>query len=366
MSILTRAITRRDFLKRTATGVGGVVLAKYLGSGTSFAQPTADMSKVVVVKHDEATDGVKLINADNVQDMVDESIKQLTDQPSIADAWASLLPDFRKEHVVAIKVNCLEPSLPTHPQVVDAVITGLTAAGVPENNIIIYDRTNNELIAAGYEHNAGDTGVRCFGTDEEGWKTDRNNPTTIIGRRTWLSTILTRCDHLINAPVLKWHEFGIPTLSLKNHFGSITSPELLHGDFHSAIPTLNSLGVIRDKTRLIVTDALFGCWSKNSRPPNFAPNSLIVSRDPVAADTIGGEILKEARVNNGQGNPKNIIYIEKAVEMGLGTCDPEKIDLLEIKMEEFEEEIEEIVEENVGKAVKPANSYITQWGRVKQ
>jgi hypothetical protein len=86
----------------------------------------------------------------------------------------------------------------------------------------------------------------------------------------------------------------------------------------------------------------------------------------VAADTIGGEILKEARVNNGQGNPKNIIYIEKAAEMGLGTCDPEKIDLLEIKMEEFEEEIEEIPEENVGKAVEPANSYITQWGRVKQ
>ena len=84
------AITRRDFLKRTTIGVGGVVLAKYLGRGTSFAQPTADMSRVVVVKHDEATDGVKLINADNVQAMMDEAITQLTDQPSVADAWASL------------------------------------------------------------------------------------------------------------------------------------------------------------------------------------------------------------------------------------------------------------------------------------
>jgi hypothetical protein len=66
--------------------------------------------------------------------------------------------------------------------------------------------------------------------------------------------------------VLKWHEFGIPTLSLKNHFGSITGPELLHGDFSSAIPALNSLEAIKDKTRLIVTDALFGCWFENSRP----------------------------------------------------------------------------------------------------
>ncbi len=360
------AITRRDFLKRTATGVGGVMLSKYLGRGTSFAQPNADMSRVVVVKHSEATDGVKLINAINVQAMMDDSIKQLTDQPSVADAWNSLLPDFRKDHMVAIKVNCLEPSLPSHPQVVDTIVNGLTATGVPENNIIIYDRYNRELISAGYGHNAGDIGVRCFGTDEKGWGFDRDNPTSIVGRKTWLSTILTRCDHLINVPVLKWHEFGIPTLSLKNHFGSINSPAGFHGNFHSAIPALNSLEVIRDKTRLIVTDALFGCWFLNFRPPNFAPNSLVVARDPVAADLIGGEILKEERVKNGRGNPKNIIYIEKAAEMGLGTCDPEKIELLKIEMGGLEEEVGEMPEEGTGKAVEPANSHMTQWGGLKR
>jgi len=41
---------------------------------------------------------VKLINATNVQAMMDEAIGQLTDQTSVADAWNSLLPDFREDH----------------------------------------------------------------------------------------------------------------------------------------------------------------------------------------------------------------------------------------------------------------------------
>ena len=147
INVSTCAITRRDFLKRTASGVGGVVLAKYLGSGTSFAQPTADMSKVVVVKHSEATDGVKLIDATNVQAMMDEAIIQLTDQTFVADAWNSLLPDFREDHIVAIKVNCLVPATSSRPQVVDAIVNGLTAAGILENNIIVYDDIKDKLIS---------------------------------------------------------------------------------------------------------------------------------------------------------------------------------------------------------------------------
>ncbi|MFC1654646.1 DUF362 domain-containing protein, partial [Myxococcota bacterium] len=45
-----------------------------------------------------------------------------------------------------------------------------------------------------------------------------------------LSKILTdRIDHLINLPVLKNHTMAGVTLSLKNHFGSTTRPDSLHG-----------------------------------------------------------------------------------------------------------------------------------------
>ena len=49
--------------------------------------------------------------------------------------------------------------------------------------------------------------------------------------------------------------------------------------------------------------------------------------------------------------PKNLPLLELAAEMGLGTSDPEKMEVIRV---------------DLGlKAVEPADSYETQWGRVK-
>jgi uncharacterized protein (DUF362 family) len=363
------SITRRVFLKRAVSGVGGVMLAKSLGPNVSgLAQPPADMSRVVVVEHSEATDGVKVINPVNAQAMVDEAVKQLTGESSVADAWASLLPDFKEEHLVAIKVNAVYQAvlIPTHPVVVDAIVTGLLSAGVRENNIIIYDRRKQELTRVGYSYNAGDVGVRCLATDEKGWGYDRDNRVDILGQRESFSSILTRCDHLINVPVLKVmpEPFKV-TLSMKNHFGSVDNPQLFHNNFATACATLNSQEAITSKTRLIAIDALFGCCGSNifAQTPDCAPNSLIVSRDTVAADYIGTEMLNEQRAKR-NFQPKNMPLLGIAAEMGLGTNDPEKMEVLKVDLGPQKEEKEE-AEEEVGKAVEPADSYKTQWGRVK-
>lgn len=371
-------ITRRVFLKQTIGGIGGAMLVKSLGSRISLAQPSADMSRVVIVEHSKATDGVKTINDANVQVMMDESIKQLTDEPSVADAWASLLPGFEEDHMVAIKVNCTSSFLPTHPVVVDAIVNGLVAAGVRENNIIVYDVGTDWLLRSGYEYNKGDMGVQCFGTFkeirlsggilnantaviEEGWGPDWDHPVSILGKAIALSTIVVRCDHLINVPVLKAHSWSTAniTLSLKNQYGSVNDPPALHSNFAMACATLNSQAAIKDKTRLIVIDSLFGSWASHTGPPNFAPNSLIVSRDTVAADYVGAEMINEERARLNLG-PKSIRFLlDKATEMGLGTNDPEKIELVEMVLESKEEEPEE------EKAVNPRGSYRTQWGRMK-
>ncbi len=350
------SITRRVFLKRTISGVGGVVLAKSLGPNTSsLAQPPADMSRVVVVQHSQATDGVKVINPVNAQLMMDEAVKQLTGESSVADAWASLLPDFKEEHLVAIKVNAVWHAvlIPTHPVVVDAIVNGLLAAGVRENNIIIYDRRKQELTRVGYSYNASDAGVRCLATDEEGWGYDHDNRVDILGQKKSLSTILTRCDHLINVPVLKVvpEPFKV-TLSMKNHFGSVDNPELLHNNFAPGCAALNSQEAIRSKTRLIAIDALFGCCGSNTfaQTSDCAPNSLILSKDTVAVDYVGTEMLNEQRAKRNL-QPKDVPLLEMAAEMGLGTNDPEKMEVLKVDLGP--------------KSVEPADSYETQWGRVK-
>jgi len=366
------AITRRVFLKRTISSVGGIMLAKSFGPSVGLAQLPGDMSRVVVVEHSEATDGVKVINAANVQTMMDESIKQLTGEATVVDAWASLLPDFKKDHIVAIKVNCATGMLPTHPEVVDTIISGLTAAGVPENNIIVYDIVKWCLAPCGYKFNMTDVGVRYFAAmktenqEEDGWGPDRDKPVDILGRKIFLSTILTRCDHLINVPVLKGHGFGF-TLSLKNHFGSLAvHPNVLHNNINMAIAVLNDQEDIRDKTRLIVTDALFGCWRGNLLPPDFVANSLIVSTDPVATDYVGSEMINEERARLNMG-PRNMDFmLNKAAELGLGTNDPEKMELVKLELGAQEKPEEEEPEEEVKKAVNPARSYKTQWGNIKK
>ena len=214
--------------------------------------------------------------------------------------------------------------------------------------------------------------MRCIETNEKGWGYDWANAVTILGRKMALSSVVNRCDHLINVPVLKWVDWTpVPTLSLKNHYGSVSSPQSLHSNFATACATLNSLEAIKDRTRLIVTDALFGCWNHMLNPPNFAPNSLIVSRDPVAADYVGAQILEEERARHNQP-PGNVLFLDEAAEMGLGTNDPEKMELVNLELgapeepeEEEQEEVEEEPEEEAGKAVDPRHSYKTQWGAIK-
>lgn len=365
-------ITRRVFLKRAISSVGGVIIAGSVGSRLGMTQDqAANMSKVIIAKHQEATDGVRIINAANVQSMMDESIKEITGQASVADAWGSLLSDFREDHLVAVKVNAICAQLPTHPVLVDAITSGLIAAGVPDNNIIIFDalRTNGwkqRIINAGYTYNASDAGVRCIETNEKGWGYDWDNRVDIVGRKIALSSIVTRCDHLINVPVLKWLNWmPTSTLSLKNHYGTINAPNNLHGNFAEACATLNSQPDIRDKTRIVVIDALFGCSTGQLNPPNFAPNSLILSRDPVAADYIGTEMLSEERARLKLA-PQGVFYVDKAAEMGLGVGDPERIELVKMELGTPEgEEVEELEEEEAGQSVEPTDSYITQWGATK-
>jgi hypothetical protein len=56
-------ITKRSFVKRVIGWIGSITIIKSLNS-TSLAQQLEDKSKVVIVKHNEATDNVRNINAD--------------------------------------------------------------------------------------------------------------------------------------------------------------------------------------------------------------------------------------------------------------------------------------------------------------
>lgn len=318
-----RKISRREFIKASSLAGLGIAVGASLISKSARMTSADEKSKILIAQHPEATADMK-INPEIVKKIVDKGIMQYTGKDTVGSAWASVFPSLSPDDIVTLKVNCINRSLPSHPELVDAIVAGLILAGVKENNIIIWDRTNNELSRAGYKLNASDTGVRCFGTDENGWGYDKQ--VKIHDQEVRLSKILMKTTHLINVPVLKDHGMSGVTLSMKNHYGSVDNPGALHGGrCDPYIAHLNDVPEIKEKTRIIVLDALLGVFRGGpGGQPQFTYNSVIFGKDPVALDYVGWTIIKEERQKNGQDLvlPANIITANK---IGLGKSDQESI-----------------------------------------
>ena len=60
-------------------------------------------------------------------------------------------------------------------------------------------------------------------------------------------------------------------------------------------------------------------------------NRIFFSKDPVAMDRVGLDILEKKRIEQGLEHIRNIsTHIAACANMGLGTCDLSKIDLREL------------------------------------
>lgn len=281
-------------------------------------------SRVVAVRHAEACSGPDDIAADVVKQMLDAAIVGLTGIEDAQGAWRTL---FDPTERIAIKVNTIGRYTTTVP-LAYAVAEKLQAIGVVAENIVIFDRRTDELQRAGYTINEDGPGVRCQATR------DYREPREVAGTTQQLSDILLDCDALINLPLLKQHGFSGVSFAMKNHYGSINRPSSIHFD-HCApgIAGLNALPEIRDRTRLIIGDALRICpfnWDQA-----VVGNTLLMSFDPVAHDYVGMQILTSWLSANG-GNPAGVTgqaeHLATAAALGLGTDDPAHIDLRELTL----------------------------------
>jgi len=314
-------INRREFIKDISLmGLGLTFGANIANPKNALAQ---DMSRIVKATHEDATKGID-VNPKIAKQLVDSAIMQYSGQDSVADAWARIFPSFKPRDIIAIKVNCINSSLPSHTEVVDAIVYGLISAGVRENNIIVWDRTNHELIRSGYTHNAGENGVRYFGSDQRGWGYDRQ--ISVAEKNVRLAKIITDSAHIINVPVLKDHGMAGVTLGMKNHYGSVDNPGCLHGGgCDPYIAELNNALEIREKTRLTILDALLGIYVGGpGGAPQFAHNSIIVGQDPVAVDYNGWQIIKSEREKHGMTLPQPA-HVKTAAKLGLGINVSDKI-----------------------------------------
>jgi uncharacterized protein (DUF362 family) len=304
-----KEVSRRDFLKYVGVGALGLVARpRLLSAFERGLSPLAEASDVVQCFHEGATSGSD-INEEVVQMMVDESIMALARIRNVGEAWKTIFPGITDTSIIGIKVNCASPQTPTNPEVVRCICNGLAQmdVGTPfkRNNIIVWERTNSELAAAGFEKYTGDDPdtVRCFGSNEPGYGFDSGVTLDVNGSSQHPSVILSQTiDYLISTAVLKTHGTGVVTLNLKNHYGSVHNASGLqhYSGCSPAIPSLNQQ--IRDVItpnniqKLSFIDGLFGMYSGGpSGPPNFNPKLLLMSKDPVACDKQGQNVINVER-----------------------------------------------------------------------
>ncbi|MGQ9731904.1 MAG: DUF362 domain-containing protein [Candidatus Zipacnadales bacterium] len=314
---------RRRFLQTS-----GTLAARALGS--SLAVPQTERRSRIAAMHSAAVQPVaRKLNRDIVLKLLDRGICHTTGIDTADKAWQSL---FASDDVVAIKVNSSAgPSLSTSKVLVEALLERLAEVGIPPDQMAIYDRTDGMLAAAGFELNTG-KGVKCGGVEGH-WDPKVVRQGVFQGQ---LPVILNYCSAIVNVPILKDAPGAGITISMKNHFGTISNPSQCHGNgCDPYIADVNALPAIRNKQRLIICDATTACYEGGpAADPRYIwhPNTLLIGTDCVALDTIGLMIIDEKRVQQGLPtlaavgrNPKQLA---SAAARGLGTNELDKIDLL--------------------------------------
>lgn len=287
------------------------------------------MSKVIVIKKP----GIQKFGHNEYLAMLESGFRTLFD----SDKYLIALKQNLSGGPVGMKTNCLARKLNSTPPALCGVLGDLlTKSGIDENNIIVWERTNRELKDAGYELNASSFGRRCLGTDSNalGYGSKFYNSGDVNSLVTSILTTLIK--HNINLPVLKDHSLAGLSAGLKNMYGAIHNPNKYHDNNCDPFAAqIFNLQPIKDTNRMTIIDATKAQYNGG---PGFDSRylelygGLIISTDPVAADTIALEILEHIRQKNKlptleqAGRP--VKYLKSANKLGLGECDRSKIELI--------------------------------------
>lgn len=306
-------------------------------------------AQIVCVENLGATSNYQA-NAEVVQVMVDCGLTNFTGRPDINAAWRSLVAT---QDVVGIKVFS-EPGLTgTRPAVVAAVVLGLLHAGVPPTHVIIWDKYEKNLRAAGFFKLAAQLGVRAAGSADTGWDPatfyrpdtavignliwgdlEFGQTNGVVGRNSFVSKLVSRqITKIISiAPLLNQPDVGVCGHLYSLTLGSVDNTRRFEGDANrlaTAVPEIYALPILGDRVVLNITDALIGQYEGGARSLlhySTVLDQLWFSHDPVALDVWSIKELDLERRKIGAPELKpNLELYANANLLQLGESSLEKI-----------------------------------------
>jgi hypothetical protein len=321
-----RGISRREFLKRTGSAVGFLLLCRYFGIEEMFAQAAG--SRVVVVNDDQSTtwDGSTYwygsdtyVNQARLDDMIKEGVKFLTGQSTEIAAWNQIIPTYNSGTKIAIKMNennggsggnVIDPL----PQLLKALVKSLTTRGIAESDIWFVEPSigiDERVARPVKEAYPGITFYGASGTpysspctynsSDPSLMIDHGHPSINSSR---LPDQIGSSTYLIHMPILKAHGFAGITLTYKNLIGLFQRSTIPKFHDHLFDTTDNPLveifanSHVGGKTCLIIGDGIYGNWQNNfTAPPRWSvfgndwPKRIFFATDPVAIDCVMCDFL---------------------------------------------------------------------------
>jgi hypothetical protein len=294
--MVKKLLTRRQALKNLLLGAAGSMFLSSF-SWKALARKNDKKSRVILIRDAGLLDESGNIQKDVLWKMMDQGLVELTGKSDIQAAWKELL---QPEDVLGIKSNEWS-RLPTPPELEQYIKERAMEVGVREQKISIDDR-----------------GIY-------------RNP------------IFQEGTALINARPMRTHDWsGVGSL-IKNYIMFTNKPWEYHPDTCADLAKLWFFPEVKGKTRLnvlvMITPLFHGVGPHHfNQKYTWRYNGLILSKDPVAADATGLQIL-QAKRNEFFGEKRPISPSPKHIELAdtrhhLGNADPGKIELVKLGWKE--------------------------------
>lgn len=283
-----RSWTRRDLIV-----AGSGVAALTLAARGRASVPAAGKSRVVLIRDPRAVRSDGKLDGAVVQEMLDAAVVALVGAPDVAKAFGKLVS---AADVVGIKSNGWW-KLPTPPEVENALRKRVLEAGVAAESISVADQS------------------------------------------VLRDPVFQKATALINTRPMRTHHWaGLGTL-IKNYIMFEPNPSSLHPNACEALGSVWHYPIVAGKTRLnvlvMLTPQFHGVGPHSFNPAYvWSYGGLVVSRDPVAADTVGASIITAKRREHfGETRPiapppHHITFADE--KYGLGSSKLERIELVKL------------------------------------
>jgi uncharacterized protein (DUF362 family) len=334
------------------------VIAPALAATAVPQAPAPPVSRVYYAADPELMTGFEP-NAAAVEAATDDLVEAVTGQRSVGAAWAGLVHPW--DHV-GIKVSAAGGrDFSTHLPIVEAVLRGLSEAGVPMSQVVIWDRPDPRGVGYGAIADGADVrGIAPF----SGYEPKAIFSAPRLGKLIWgdvdfhprgpdplarvqmeqyslgshWSRLICGLNKIINIPVMSASEdCGIAgciynvTLSNVDNWRRFMNPPQFGDPFLAELYSDEHVGP------KVVMNIMDGLIAQYGGGPDWQPSyswrhsTLYAGKDPVAIDATALRVIepwrKAAKLPPVTDRAK---YLETASSMGLGAYEPDQIQLVRV------------------------------------